>query len=121
MAKYNKKHQQVPDKTPVEVPLGCGHAESLDEKIQRLTRTHVSQHFASQGAETFEEANDFDIDEDPDPISQYELMEEEYPIQDADPVEEPRPKEVKEPEENIVPTEAINNAPQEKQASPTTE
>lgn len=55
---------------------------SLQEQIQRLVRTELSRQVQQQGAETFEEANDFDVPDDdiPADTSPYTLLEEEEPI-----------------------------------------
>lgn len=47
---------------------------TLAEQVARLVRSHEMDRFAeSQGMETFEEADDFEIDDDPfDPSSPYE-------------------------------------------------
>lgn len=65
---------EYPDSTPVEWPLGVSVPESMEQKIARMVRTSVSQYAQEQGAETFEEADDFDVD-DPEalPESIHEL------------------------------------------------
>lgn len=67
--------REYPDPTPVEVPLGFRRPPTLQEEIQRLIRVQMSQQARDTGLETFEEANDFEVDEDPDPLSQYEVVE----------------------------------------------
>lgn len=52
------------DPTPVAVPVGFGRPESLQETIRRLVRTEVSRGASQAGFESFEEANDFDVDDD---------------------------------------------------------
>lgn len=81
---------ETPDPTPVEMPIGVQRPESLEEMMNRLIVDrwlHVQR--ANSENETFEEANDFEVDEDPEPFSQYEVVElqEEEPIQ-AEPVPE---------------------------------
>lgn len=73
------KQEKIPgreylDPKPIEWPVGVGVPESLEQKIARMVRTSVSDHARSHGAETFEEADDFDI-EDPEqlPGSPHEL------------------------------------------------
>jgi len=54
---------------------------SVKEQIQRLLRVELSAQARAQGFETFEEADDFDVEEeDPEPKSPYEVMKEEVPI-----------------------------------------
>lgn len=50
---------EIPDNTPVELPLGYEHPESLENMIKRMVRIH-SQIASESGAETLEEADDFD-------------------------------------------------------------
>lgn len=82
MAKYNEKGQEIPDPTPVSIPLGYGHPESLESIIARMVGVQISKQAAARGFETFEEADDFDVnDEEVDPLSSHEMtsMEEEVP------------------------------------------
>jgi len=54
---------------------------SAREEIQRILRVELSHQAQMQGQETYEEANDFDIDEDFDKEelqTKYTIMEEEY-------------------------------------------
>jgi len=62
------------DQTPVEWPVGVSVPESIEQKIARMVRTGVSQFAMENGAESFEEADDFDVG-DPDglPESVHEL------------------------------------------------
>lgn len=66
---------EFPDPTPVEMPLGFKRPPSLQEEIQRLIRVQMSQLAQEDGYESFEEADDFEVDEDPDPLSPYEVVE----------------------------------------------
>lgn len=72
MAQY-KDGREVPDDTPVSVPLAFQRPLSLQEEIKRYVRVHISQAAAAHEQETFEEADDFDVDEDGDLFSPYEL------------------------------------------------
>lgn len=69
MAKY-----ETPDPTPIEVPSGFKVPETMQEMIQRLVKQEdFRKALEQEGAETFEEAEDFDIDDDMwDPQSPYE-------------------------------------------------
>ncbi len=86
--------KEIPDPTPVEVPVGYKTPPSLAELVQSYVRQEVSQAAQSQGLGTFEEEDDFDV-ADPDDLhfSPYELteyqMEEEYTVEDASPAEPP--------------------------------
>lgn len=65
--RLNEKGQEVPDPTPVGLPLGYQHPPSLEERIQRMIAVTLSRQAAHAGAESFEEANDFDVG-DPDDL-----------------------------------------------------
>lgn len=61
--KYNSKNEEVLDKTPIALPIGYEKPETLAELVQRMVKNQAYlQHF--QGKESYEEANDFDIDDD---------------------------------------------------------
>ncbi|UDN67863.1 hypothetical protein [robinz microvirus RP_153] len=76
MARYNALGQELPEDTPVEWPLGVRRPETLQEQMRRLIRTEMSTRAAAEGYETFEEANDFDVDDDQDlvPPTKHELL-----------------------------------------------
>lgn len=80
MAQYNAKHEEVPDPTPVEMPVGYERPESLQDMIARMIRTTSMLAAKSGQFETFEEADDFD-DTDDEVKSPYQMtdMEEEEP------------------------------------------
>lgn len=74
MARYNDKGEEIPDDTPVEMPLGFTRPLTIEERIARAIRGHMSQMAAEEGFETFEEANDFTEEgEDEMPVSEHEL------------------------------------------------
>lgn len=76
MAKYDSLGREVPDGRPVQVPHNWQRPLSLQEEIKRFVRVQLSQQAADLEAETFEEADDFDVaDEEPDPLSPYEIPE----------------------------------------------
>lgn len=98
MAQYDEFGREIPDPTPVPPPPGYRTPMTLTEQIKRFIRTELSQRAAAEEYETFEESEDFDVDEDPDPLSAYELPEGhvEWPggVKDADgdPPIDPRDK-----------------------------
>jgi hypothetical protein len=68
------KGREVPDPKPLAIPMGYKRPETLQEQVQRLIRTSMSEYAALQGEETFEEADDFDIEDDPvDMSTPYEM------------------------------------------------
>lgn len=75
MAKYDAQGREIPDPTPVSVPGGFVRPLSIQEEIRRAIRGELSRQAAEDGLETFEEADDFDVDEEGDPLSPYEIPE----------------------------------------------
>lgn len=65
------------------VLTGISRPPTLKEQIQRVLRTELSRQADEQGFETFEESQDFDIEEESEPLSGYELNEmvEEVPVE----------------------------------------
>lgn len=90
--KFDAQGRELPDPTPVELPLGFKRPESLNDQIRRMIRGEMSAQASAAGNETFEEANDFDVDEDDAELhgTQYELMADDELVL-APPVA-PRPK-----------------------------
>lgn len=67
--------REIPSSVPLEPPLGYKRQPTLAETMRNMIRSEaLERHARSQGQETFEEADDFDIeDEDhPDRNSPYE-------------------------------------------------
>lgn len=62
---------EIPDPRPMAIPSGLGRPETLEEQVRRLVRSNA---FTEPGQETFEEAEDFDVDDDFDPSTPYELQ-----------------------------------------------
>lgn len=62
------------DQTPVEIPVGVIRPESLESIMARMINERFSQMAEENGMETFEEADDFDIDDEL-PKTPYELTE----------------------------------------------
>lgn len=74
-ALYDEKGREIPDPTPMSLPAGWDRPESLTDQIKRLIRVQMSREAFDAGHESFEEADDFEVDEDPDPVSAYEVRE----------------------------------------------
>lgn len=98
--------REVLDPTPVEVPLHFRRPPTLQEQIKQFVRGEFSRQAADDGFDTFEEADDFEIDEDPDPISKYRVVEaqEERPLQVA-------PQERKSAEPAVAPSNPASPRP----------
>lgn len=80
MAEYDKFGREIPDDTPVEMPLGWKRPQPLIERIREIIRVEMSQQGVDQGFESFEEADDFETGEEDDLVSKYEMtdMQEEF-------------------------------------------
>lgn len=69
----NVMGQEVPDPTIVEPPIGYIRQPDLMELMRRMIRNELSTVAENSEFETFEDADDFDIDDDPvDYTSPYE-------------------------------------------------
>lgn len=77
---YRTDGKEYPDQTPIEVPLNMKKPESLRDTMRRFIREEFSREAVMSEKESFEEANDFDIDDETDLLSPYEItdMEPEY-------------------------------------------
>lgn len=65
MAHLNEKGQEVLDNTPISIPVPFNRPEPLHLRIRRMIL--LAQREAGEGYETEEEANDFDVPDDPNP------------------------------------------------------
>lgn len=63
---------EIPDPQPMVMPAGFRRPETLAEQVARLVKGAVSRMAEEEGAETFEESEDFDVDDDFDPRTPYE-------------------------------------------------
>lgn len=92
LAFLNLMGQEVPDPTIVDPPLGYVQQPDLMELMRRMIRNELSQAIDQTEFETFEEADDFDIDEDPvDYSSPYEDYFDPEPGAPKGPAVEPHP------------------------------
>ncbi len=61
-------HDPAPeDQTPVEVPVDALAPPSLEERLQMYVRQQMSRYAEAQDLGTFEEEDDFELDNDMDP------------------------------------------------------
>lgn len=73
LAFLNLMGQEVPDPTIIDPPLGYIQQPDLMELMRRMIRTEFSNAIDATQFETFEEADDFEVDDDPvDYSSPYE-------------------------------------------------
>lgn len=70
---YNDRGEELPDDTPIELPVKFKRPPSLQEQIQQMVRRELSEVAQSQGFESFEESDDFEVDDDNDIRSVHEL------------------------------------------------
>lgn len=82
--------RELVDETPMEVPLALRAPMSIEERIQRAIRIQASIEAAQRGLESFDEADDFSVDDD-EFQSEHEMSE----LQEEEPRPSARRKEVK--------------------------
>lgn len=77
MSNHDELGREIPDPRPVEVPVGISKPESMNDMIRRLVRQEASRTAEEAGYESFEEADDFEVeDEDLDALpTQYMVPE----------------------------------------------
>ena len=69
-----KDGKEILSSAPMQMPIGFEHPEPLHEKIRRLVRSEkLRLEVEALGKETPEEADDFDVGDEYDPRSPYEL------------------------------------------------
>lgn len=73
MHTHDDRGREIPDPRPVEVPLNMKRPLTIQEEIQRFIRVEASLAAQAAEQETFEEADDFDVGDDPEITSPYEL------------------------------------------------
>jgi len=77
----NKEGAERPSSIPLDPPLGYKRTPSLSEQIRAMVRSEaLAQATAAAGVETFDEADDFDVGEDIDPSSPWEVNFDQVPI-----------------------------------------
>lgn len=73
MATLDENGHEVLDDTPVALPLRLKRLDNDARRIQDIVQGVLSQRAREVGFESFEEANDFDVGDDFDPRSPYEI------------------------------------------------
>lgn len=80
--RLNAEGQEILDPTPVAPPVGYKRQPTMVDHIRAMVASERLAQFAAEaGAETFEEADDFDVDDDPEISTPYEVYESE-PVQE---------------------------------------
>lgn len=70
---HDDRGREIPSPLPMAPPVGFVRQPSLSEQIRAMVRSEkLRQEAEAAGAETFEEADDFDIGDDFEPSSPYE-------------------------------------------------
>lgn len=70
---HDELGREICDPTPLEVPAYLKRPESTTELIKRIVQGSLSRAAERQGFESFDDANDFDMDEDDDaPVTVHE-------------------------------------------------
>lgn len=62
--RHNENWQEVLDQTPVEIPLRLLRAQNHTNRIRDIIRQELSRQAQNEGFETWDEANDFSIEDD---------------------------------------------------------
>lgn len=83
--------KEVPSDVPMAPPIGYVKQPSMVEHIRAMVQSEmVRQRAMASGLETFEEADDFDVADDLEPLSGYEndeQFEPRVPVEESPPVE----------------------------------
>lgn len=95
-SKLDKQGFEIPDPKPMALPVGFVAPPTLTEMVRNLVRYEVSRAAASEGEETWEEADDFVVGDEPELQSPYELDDEQQSGSLREFIEE-RPKEPEKP------------------------
>lgn len=76
---YNERGEEVPDPRPVALPVGFTRPKSLQETMQNLLRNEEFRRAVeATGSESFEEADDFEMDDDSDDITRGSPYEQDF-------------------------------------------
>lgn len=113
-AKYDENGNERVDPRPRSLPIRLSRPLTIQEQIARMVKNEeYARYLRSQGVETFEEAEDFDV-EDFDPESPYEVhfdpAQQKEDFKTARKFIEERPDSNKRPQEGEEPSEATHTA-----------
>jgi len=82
MGRLDERGRELLDGRPMEPPVGYNPQPSLMDRIRKMvTDAQIQRDLAKAGAETFDEANDFDVGDDFDPSSPWEQYYEPTPFE----------------------------------------
>lgn len=71
-AKRSRSYEKL-DATPVAIPMKFKRPETLAEQVRNVLRGEMSRYAENQGFESFEEADDFDVEDEYNPRSPHEM------------------------------------------------
>lgn len=67
---HDQKGREIPDPTPLAIPAGLKKPESMQDMIRRFVRIEASRIAQAEGYESFDEADDFEVDDaEPDDVN----------------------------------------------------
>lgn len=75
-----KKSREYLDPTPLAPPIGFTRPRHIIDDVREMVRLELSRQAHEAGYESFEEAEDFDIDDEYDPTSPWEVLFEPTPV-----------------------------------------
>jgi hypothetical protein len=75
-----KDRYETPDPTPVAAPISMRKSPSIFDHVRDMIRREMSEAAEAAGYESFEDADDFDVDDDPFPHSRHTLDEDELSV-----------------------------------------
>lgn len=79
--------EEIPDPTPMAPPIGWRKEKSMVEIIREQIRSaQLAAEAEAAGMETFEESDDFDVPDELEPFSAYEMEEVFEPVRPAEPL-----------------------------------
>lgn len=82
LGRLDERGRELLDGRPMEPPVGYNPQPSLMEKIRKMVYdAQIQRDLEKAGAETFDEANDFDVGDDYDPSSPWEQYYEPTPFE----------------------------------------
>lgn len=102
MAYLDKNGHEVVSDEPKALPVSMKPRSHFDQ-IREFIRQEVSRQAVAEGKETFEEADDFEVGDDYDPSSPWELSDDQAYYKPSEP---PAPEPIGSPEGGLPPEDA---------------
>lgn len=95
--------KEIGDPVPVAPPVGMTRPMTTEERFRRIIRSeHLARIAEAQGADTFEEAEDFDVEDDPiPPLTPYEEALLEPPVRPTPAPVQPAPQAPQPPQQGV--------------------